>query len=359
MTITQGKHSYIALSDNVMAQLSTSALYDSVCRLPYRGFFAVKILVLGDLMLDRYCDGCVERISPEAPVPILAVRRRRAVAGGAANVAMNVGGLKATVVIAGVVGDDQAGDELIHILQQSGIDIRGIIKSTERPTTCKTRITSGTQQMMRLDEEVTSSLDNADEEELVRRVLSVIEDGVDAVILSDYAKGVLTRKCPALVIEECNRKGLPVFVDPKRQDFTAYAGATCITPNIKELKVATTGATWPESNLLEKGNLLRESLRCKALLVTQGAEGMTLLTDRQTQHLPALAEEVFDVSGAGDTVIATLATALGGGLAYRQAIELANAAASIVVAKLGTSPIVWEELRMLMTEKYPGLYVIS
>ena len=319
----------------------------SLSSLPQNGFCDVKVLVVGDLMLDRYIDGEVHRVSPEAPVPVLSVQTERTFAGGAANVALNVAGLHAKVAVAGVIGEDSSGCRLLDILAHSGVDVQCVIKDSSRPTTQKTRIVAGNHQIVRLDVECSDDLVTELQNEILRKVITAIEYGVDAVILSDYAKGVLADPCPRVIISECNRRGVPVLVDPKRRDYSAYSGATCITPNQKEFRTAATGMSIPQTDITVAGPVIRQRLDCKALLVTQGGNGMTLVTADHCQHLPAMAEGVFDVSGAGDTVIATLSVMLGAGFAFLPAVEVANAAASIVVKRAGTTPIAWNDLAEL------------
>ena len=325
--------------------ISASALQ----ALPRNGFTSVKVLVIGDLMLDQYVDGEVQRISPEAPVPVLSVQKRRAVPGGAANVAMNIGGLNAEVITGGVVGRDAAGERILELLSESGAGLECVITIPSRPTTCKTRVICGNHQIVRLDEEVSDRLDDKHERELIDRVASCLRRGdIDAVILSDYGKGVLSQSCPQVIIENCRRYGIPVLVDPKRQDYTAYKGAACITPNQKEFFSAVTAVGMHRDDFNFAGFAFREQLDCTALVVTQGAGGMTLFTAGQAHHVPALAEEVFDVSGAGDTVIATLGAAVGQGLSFQHAVEIANAATSIVVRRAGTTPVSWRDLSELL-----------
>jgi D-beta-D-heptose 7-phosphate kinase / D-beta-D-heptose 1-phosphate adenosyltransferase len=321
----------------------------SLREIPQNGFPGVKVLVVGDLMLDQYVEGEVHRISPEAPVPVLSVRKRRFVPGGAGNVALNVLGLQAETVVAGVIGADPAGKLLLDLLSQSRANTRGIITAPSRPTTSKTRVVSGNHQIVRLDEETSEPLDGHLERELTERAIACLDQGdINAVLLSDYGKGVLSRGSPQILIEECKQRGTPVLVDPKRSDYLAYRGATCVTPNQKEFFAAVAAMGIRPGDIDFAGSILREQLECTALLVTQGGEGMTLLTAGQGQHLPALTEEVFDVSGAGDTVIATLGVALGLGLTFQCAVELANAAASIVVRKAGTTPVAWRDLSELL-----------
>jgi D-beta-D-heptose 7-phosphate kinase / D-beta-D-heptose 1-phosphate adenosyltransferase len=308
-----------------------------------RGFCDASILVVGDLMIDRYIHGEVHRISPEAPVPVLSVRGERNVAGGAANVALNTAGLHAKTIIAGVIGDDLAGEDLLKLLNRSGVSDGGVIRDRSRLTTRKTRVVCGNHQIVRLDEEVTEDISEATAFELLAKITKLVQQ-VDAVILSDYGKGVLSQHLPQTIISECSRRNTPVLVDPKRHDYASYRGATCITPNFKEFQHALEVLGLINEPLERSAPKLRRDLRCESLLVTQGADGMTLVTDTSIVHLPAMAEEVFDVSGAGDTVIATVSTALAAGLPLQSAIELANAAASIVVRHSGTAPINWLDL---------------
>lgn len=326
-----------------MTQQTPLVSDETLALAPRRGFSDATILVFGDLMIDKYIHGDVHRISPEAPVPVLSVRGERNVAGGAANVALNTAGLHAKTITVGVIGDDAAGEELLKLLNRSGVSDDGIIRDRSRPTTRKTRVVCGNHQIVRLDEEATGDISEATASELLAKITGLLEQ-VDAVILSDYAKGVLARDLPQAIIRECGRRNIPVLVDPKRHDYTGYQGATCITPNLKEFQDALEFLGVKNEPLESAAPKLRRDLRCESLLVTQGADGMTLVTDNSLVHLPAMAEEVFDVSGAGDTVIATLSTALAAGLPVRSAIELANAAASVVVRHSGTAPINWLDL---------------
>ena len=324
---------------------SGSALAPSAtATIPRAGFTGTRVLVVGDLMLDRYILGDVSRISPEAPVPVLAVKRERVVAGGAGNVALNIAGLQARAILAGVVGDDTAGQRLLNILAESGIETGGIVTEQERPTTCKTRVMCGNHQIVRLDEESSAGLSAATAEQLLQKVIAILDEGCHSVILSDYAKGVLGAAFTRQVIAACTARSIPVLVDPKRSDYTPYSGATCITPNLKEFKAASVAIAMEEHEMSAAGFELMQRLRCQTLLVTQGADGMTLFSGEHSYHFPALAEEVFDVSGAGDTVISTVATALGAGLEMLTAVQLSNIAASLVVRKSGTAPIGWDDL---------------
>ncbi|MCU1295583.1 MAG: bifunctional protein HldE [Bryobacterales bacterium] len=312
--------------------------------IPRDGFAGTRVLVVGDLMLDRYILGTVTRISPEAPVPVLAVKRERVVAGGAGNVALNIAGLKAQAILAGVIGADSSAQRLMSILAENKIEVTGIVTESSRPTTCKTRVMCDNHQIVRMDEESSEALTTATGDQLLEKVVAILDEGCHAVILSDYAKGVLGAGFTRKVIAACASRSIPVLVDPKRSDYTPYSGATCITPNLKEFKAASIAIAMEEHEMSVAGFELLGRLQCKSLLVTQGADGMTLFTGEHSYHFPALAEEVFDVSGAGDTVISTVATVLGSGLDMLTAVQLSNIAASLVVRKAGTAPIGWDDL---------------
>lgn len=320
--------------------------------IPRDGFAGTRVLVIGDLMLDRYIHGDVTRISPEAPVPVLAVKRERAVAGGAGNVALNIAGLKAQAILAGVVGEDLAAQRLMNILAENHIEVSGVVTESTRPTTCKTRVMCDNHQIVRMDEESSEALITSTGDQLLEKILSILDAGCQVVILSDYAKGVLGAGFTRKVIAACSSRSIPVLVDPKRSDYSPYSGATCITPNLKEFKAASIAIAMEEHEMSVAGFELLNRLQCKTLLVTQGANGMTLFTGEHSYHFPALAEEVFDVSGAGDTVISTVATALGSGLDMLTAVQLSNIAASLVVRKAGTAPIGWDDLAQVIFRDY-------
>jgi D-beta-D-heptose 7-phosphate kinase/D-beta-D-heptose 1-phosphate adenosyltransferase len=320
--------------------------------IPRNGFANARVLVVGDVMLDRYILGDVSRISPEAPVPVLAVKRRRMVAGGAGNVALNIAGLNAHAVLAAVVGADKEAEQLLDLLKENDVNASAIVVDPDRPTTCKTRVMCGNHQIVRMDEESTATLNRSTAALLLDGIASVLNEGCQAVILSDYAKGVLGADFTRRAIAVCISHSVPVFVDPKRSDYSPYAGATCITPNLKEFRAAATAIGMEEHELSTAGIELLTRVQSKALLVTQGAEGMTLFSGDHSYHYPALAEEVFDVSGAGDTVISTLATAIGAGLDMPTAVQLSNIAASLVIRKAGTAPIQWDDLAEMIFSNY-------
>jgi len=297
----------------------------------------VRLLVVGDVMLDRYWFGEVNRISPEAPVPVVKVERMEERLGGAANVARNAASLGAVSALLSVVGDDEAGRTLGRLLDEGQIDAALHI-DRQIDTTVKLRVIGRQQQLLRIDFETTPS------HEILQAKLADFEQRVvqaDVVILSDYGKGGLTHIAEMIRIARAHDK--PVLVDPKGDEWGKYAGATVITPNRSELREVV-GRWSSEEELVAKARKLRGELGLEALLVTRSEEGMTLFADDAVHHQPALAREVFDVSGAGDTVIATLAVMIAAGADWDEAIRVANIAAGIVVGKLGTAVVSREEL---------------
>ena len=296
-----------------------------------------RVLVVGDVMLDRYWFGDVHRISPEAPVPVVKVEKSDERLGGAANVARNAAALGAPTTLLSVVGEDEAGQTIKRLLQASGIRTSLHVDSAFK-TTVKLRVIGRQQQLLRIDFEETPS------HEVLTGKLEEFKQlltEADVVILSDYGKGGLTHI--AAMIEAAYLAGKKVLVDPKGEDYTRYAGATILTPNRGELKQVVGG--WKsEAELVSKAQTLRADLGLEALLLTRSEEGMTLFTQAGALNMKAQAREVFDVSGAGDTVIATLAVLLGGGVALQDAAALANQAGGIVVGKLGTAVVTPQEL---------------
>ncbi len=297
----------------------------------------VRLLVVGDIMLDRYWFGDVSRISPEAPVPVVKVERIEERLGGAANVARNALALGARTALLSVVGDDEAGRSLARLLAESEIDA-GLHVDRDIDTTVKLRVIGRQQQLLRIDFETLPSHEvlQAKLSEFVSRVASC-----DVVILSDYGKGGLAHISE--MIRLARAAGKPVLVDPKGDEWGKYAGATVITPNRSELREVV-GRWTSEADLAARVEKLRGELGLDAMLVTRSEEGMTLFAANEQHHQPAQAREVFDVSGAGDTVIATLAVMLAAGAGWAEAIHSANIAAGIVVGKLGTAVVTREEL---------------
>jgi D-beta-D-heptose 7-phosphate kinase/D-beta-D-heptose 1-phosphate adenosyltransferase len=300
------------------------------------------VLVIGDIMLDRYVWGDVDRVSPEAPVPIVRAVHRSEQPGGAANVAMNLTGLGAKASLFGFCGQDSDRDSLEGCLRQAGVNAN-LTSVATHPTTTKLRIVGGKQQMLRLDMEKTEGYPEAAYEELISRVENVVPSA-DAVVLSDYAKGVLSEDVCQRLIQKTRMQGIPILVDPKHRSFARYRGATTICPNLNELSMATGLASKDLTAIFAAGQKLVSDLDLEYLTVTLSEKGIALLRKTTKTISPAVAQQVFDVSGAGDTVIATLALALASRLEIETAIQLANVAAGIVVSKVGTVPIQRDEL---------------
>ncbi len=303
-----------------------------------------RIAVIGDVMVDRYITGSVNRISPEAPVPVLLHGHERVVAGGAANVAANAAALGASVALVGLVGHDAAAESLRGVLADHvAIDLSGLVIDPARPTVTKTRIMSGRQQIVRIDAEVSTAPSTAVADEIIARGKAAIR-GASVAVLSDYAKGVLSDAVIAALIAEANAHGVPVIVDPKRRTFEVYRGAALVTPNRKELFEAT-GLPDDTDDDAARAAEAAGSQFGGDVLVTRAEKGMTLWRrDGAVKHVPAHAREVFDVSGAGDTALAALAVSLAEGRTVDAAMEIANAAAAIAVSKLGTAVVTRTEL---------------
>lgn len=308
-------------------------------------FDNAQVLVVGDLMLDRYWHGATSRISPEAPVPVVKVGQSEDRIGGAGNVALNIASLGAGASLVGIVGRDEAAESLMARLESAGIHADFQV-SASKPTITKLRVISRHQQLLRLDFEDAFELEDGDQlPEKVEQLLG----NVGALILSDYAKGAL--QDPQALIALARNAGVPVLVDPKGTNFELYRGATLLTPNLSEFE-AVVGVCSNEQALVDKGAELMDHLDIKALLITRSEHGMTLLRKNMPElHLPARAREVFDVTGAGDTVISVLATALAAGESLPEAVAMANIAAGIVVGKLGTATISMPELRRAISEE--------
>ena len=308
----------------------------------------VRVLVAGDAMLDRYWFGGVQRISPEAPVPVVAVRTREERAGGAANVALNVGQLGAACTLLSVTGEDDAGRSLRRIVEQAGIDCR-IAGDPRIDTTVKLRVLARNQQLLRVDFEQPPG------EDVVARARADYEAalaGCDAVILSDYGKGTLGDV--AEMISAARGNGVPVMVDPKGMDYDRYRGAVMLTPNRREFEQQV-GVCRNGEELAERAWRLLGSLEVERLLITRSAEGMSLFgADGSVFHSPAQAREVYDVTGAGDTAIAVMTVALAAGADGPQALRIANVAAGIVVVKLGTATTTLEEIRQGLASEEPN-----
>lgn len=300
-----------------------------------------RVVVVGDVMLDEYVRGDVSRISPEAPVPVLEVRSHDWRLGGAANAAANIQALGGAATLIGLVGKDETAGIVSERLAQHGI-ASALVTDPDRPTSKKTRLVAGQQQIVRIDHERRHAVSGAAADGL-RRAVEQAMAGADACVLSDYAKGVLTGEIVSHAIDAARAAGVPIIVDPKQRRFAAYRGATLITPNLHELEAAAHGVLPFEIERAAASVL--EDVPGTALLVTRSADGMTLFrAGRDPFHVAALAKEVFDVTGAGDTVVATVALALAARVAVEQAVALSSIAAAISVSKRGTSTVSPAEL---------------
>lgn len=331
---------------NNMADLAvTNFLADKIQNL--------KIAVIGDVMLDRYFYGEVKRISPEAPVPVTKINRINSVLGGAANVAANLAHLECRVFMGGVTGDDENRQLLEKMMNEAGIDYSGLVKSQHRKTITKLRVLGGQQQMLRLDFEETGDLVPDEIISLRAWLENLLDNGLDGIIVSDYAKGVCSDDFCQWVIAQGKAYGVPVLIDPKGADWTKYRGCDFITPNLKEMcEAAGCQRENEDEAVVAMAMAAKDKFQIKNVVVTRSERGMTLVNNEEIIHSPAAAIEVFDVSGAGDTVAAALLVAAAGKLELSDAVYMANRAAGIVVAKVGTYPVHREELlKDLMTEE--------
>ena len=302
-------------------------------------FDATRVLVVGDVMLDRYWHGGTSRISPEAPVPVVRVQNSEDSPGGAGNVALNIAALGSAASLVGVVGSDENGKLLETRLNAAGV-LCDFQQSSEKPTVTKLRIISRHQQLIRLDFE--ESFHQEDASEVAAKTNALLANN-DVVIISDYQKGALHDV--KTIISEARKLGVPVLVDPKGEDFSIYAGATVLKPNLHEFELVV-GPCSSEEELINKGQAMLKELNIEALLVTRGEQGMSLIRkDEAELHFPARAREVYDVTGAGDTVVSVLAASIGAGLSMADSVALANIAAGLIVAKLGTATVTGPELR--------------
>ncbi|MBD3422279.1 MAG: D-glycero-beta-D-manno-heptose-7-phosphate kinase [Chitinivibrionales bacterium] len=305
-------------------------------------FKKARVLIIGDIMLDRYYFGEVSRISPEAPVPIVKVVRTQETLGGAANVAHNVAHLGAKALLIGIAGDDPEKKQVEAIARRA--DISTAFVCDNRPTVTKTRIIGAHQQMLRMDFEHL----HAPAPDTVKKLRLAIKKSIDAsdiVVISDYGKGVCCKEITSYAVNTATERKLPVLIDPKSEDWTKYTGCTCISPNFKEFCQALgTSVANEDAVIARRARTLIKKYRIKNVLVTRSEKGMSLVGGRSASHIHSKAKEVFDVSGAGDTVIATFSTALASGYSLDEAVNIANVAAGIVVGKIGTAPIEYAEL---------------
>jgi len=313
-------------------------------------FNRARVLVVGDVIHDVFIWGEVKRISPEAPVPVVEVTNQTSMLGGAANVVNNVMALGASASLAGVVGKDHAGEEVIGGLTAIGADASLVIKSVHRPTPVKTRIIARKQQVVRFDREEARPLRPQTEKALWSATRKGL-DRADAVIVSDYAKGAIGEDLMKKLVKLCRRKGKPIAVDPKPAHAQWYKGVTVITPNNKEASEMAGFEITDKKDLDRAGRALLKKLECDSLLITRGDKGMSLFrTGRPALHVPALAREVYDVTGAGDTVIGVLTVAMASGMDMENAVKTANLAAGVVVAKVGASVATIKEIAAALKE---------
>lgn len=309
-----------------------------------RAMEGAPVLVLGDVMLDEFIWGRVTRISPEAPVPVVEVQEQSFHLGGAGNVASNVRSLGGRALLCGVLGDDAAAERVRQELAAAGVEASLATSGGGRPTTVKTRIIANHQQIVRADREQTDDIPQGLAQDLAARVAKMLP-GCRALVVSDYQKGVVSPRLMRSVIAQARRRRIPILVDPKVRHFALYRGVTLVTPNQLEAEQATGIRITGKAELQAAGARILSSLKCAAALITRGEHGMSLFRQgSRPLHIPTAAREVFDVTGAGDTVIATLGLALGAGALLPQAAALANVAAGVVVAKLGTATATPEEV---------------
>ncbi len=303
-----------------------------------------SLIVLGDIILDEYIWGDVERICPEAPVPVVNITSRSFVLGGAANVVDNVRSLGGRGSLCGVVGGDEAGQKILHLLKSSGINMDGVALESKRPTTQKSRVIARKQQVVRFDLEETKDIDCESQE----KIFSFLQSHVnfcDAIIISDYAKGVVTHNFLQEIVSLCRKHGKMIIADPKRQDFLFYKGVTMLTPNKKEAWEFAKKCDVPPE--LEKvGSFIMEKMKSEKLVITLGEEGIAIFDkEKGIQKIPTVARQVFEVSGAGDAVISSLTLALTSGATLEEAALIANHAAGVVVGKVGTATVTPTELK--------------
>lgn len=325
-----------------------------------QGMAEQRVLVIGDIMLDRFVYGNVERISPESPVPVLSVSRETKMLGGAGNTLSNLHHLGVQGEVLSLIGDDAEGQEIANILKDWGVNPDGLIRSDDRPTIVKTRFLAGHQQLLRTDyEKIKPAL--SDVQAQATEIVKILAEKVGAIILSDYGKGFLTKELIQAVIQSAQKSGTPVLVDPKGKDYSIYYGADVVTPNKKELSEATGGMpVETDEEVIRAARYLIEYCGIKNVVATRSQDGMSVISATDETHIRSAADiEVFDVSGAGDTVIATISAALATGANVVRAATLANVAGSIVVSKVGTAPIRSDELLERIREHDPQSDIIN
>ncbi len=316
-----------------------------------REFRAKKIIVIGDIMIDEYIWGDVQRISPEAPVPVVEMNDVSVRLGGAANVAHNIAMLGAQPVLIGVVGKDDGAEMLARCTTDGGISTEYLVSDPQRLTTRKTRVIAHQQQVVRIDRENTNPISDEVAEQIIKNIDDQLSTAA-AILIQDYNKGLLTNALISRIIEQAHRYNCLVTVDPKFENFFAYKGATLFKPNMREAETMLGMRIRTVQDIQTMGKILLDRLNCRMVLLTQGAAGMALFEGKSSvTHIPTMAQEVYDVSGAGDTVIATTTLALAAGATPVESAILATHAAGIVIGKLGTAPITLTELQNSFTEK--------
>ncbi len=309
-------------------------------------FSRTRILVVGDVMLDHYVWGNVSRISPEAPVPVVNVTRESLLLGAATNVVNNIHSLGGHVSVCGVIGHDSAGKKLVRLLGDRGITADGLIIEEGRQTTIKTRIIAHSQQVVRFDRETKGGIERETRGKIIDFINDRVRIGLDAIILSDYCKGVVTKELVRDIVKLARKNKIMVSVDPKVSHFGMYSGVTILTPNTKEASIGSKLEIEDDKSLLKAGTLLLKQLKCDAVLITRGEHGMSLFErGGRVTHIPTMAQEVYDVTGAGDTVISTLTLAMAAGAKMVDAAKISNYAAGIVVGVVGTATVKPEELK--------------
>ena len=312
-------------------------------------FADCRLLVIGDLMIDEYVWGEVDRISPEAPVQVVSVVREDLTLGGAGNVVNNLRALGGQVAVAGVVGTAADGNRMIEMFARLAVDCRGVVQEAERPTTRKTRIIASNQHVLRVDRETKSDISAASFDRLVDFIEAVMPE-IDIVLLSDYNKGLVTRDLVARITALAGQHGKYVIVDPKGLDYTKYRGATLLTPNRKEASLASGVEIGDDASLEKAAARIMATAGIEKLLITLGKKGMALFeSGRPVYRIATRARQVYDVSGAGDTVLSVLGLALGSGASFQESVRMANTAAGIVVGKIGTAPVSTDELTAALT----------
>jgi D-glycero-beta-D-manno-heptose-7-phosphate kinase len=309
-------------------------------------FGGARILVVGDIVLDHYIWGKVSRISPEAPVPVVNVTRESLLLGGATNVVQNIHALGGSVSVCGVIGSDEAGGQVLRLLRGRGIQTDGLIETDDRPTTIKTRVIAHNQQVVRFDRETKDRIGKETHLRVLDHVRRRVTEGLDGIVVSDYSKGVVTADLVRDIVRIARKNGIIVSVDPKVNHFGMYRGVTILTPNVNEASIGSRIEIEDEDSLLRAGALLLKRLGCDAVLITRGEQGMSLFErGGKVIHIPTVAREVFDVTGAGDTVIGALTLAMASGASMVDAARISNYAAGIVVGVVGTASVKPEELK--------------